>query len=66
MSRLQVGGLALIIKAENPDNLGVVVKLVDKLFFGGYEGFKTSGATSGNFSPRVGFYPRRQTNSRPI
>lgn len=30
MSRLQVGGLALVIKAENPKNLGVVVKLVSR------------------------------------
>lgn len=28
MSRLQVGGLALLIKAQNPKNLGVVVKIV--------------------------------------
>lgn len=29
-NRLQVGGLALVIKAENPKNLGVVVKLVSR------------------------------------
>lgn len=29
-NRLQVGGLALVIKAENKNNLGVVVKLVSK------------------------------------
>ena len=57
MSRLQVGGLALIIKADSQDNLGVVVKLIDKLFFEGYEGFKTSGATSGNFSPSSWLLP---------
>lgn len=28
MSRLQVGGLALIIRAKNPKNLGVVVRLI--------------------------------------
>lgn len=33
MSRLQVGGLALIIKANNPENLGLTVTLVG--FFDG-------------------------------
>lgn len=28
MSRLQVGGLALLIQAVNPKNLGVVVKII--------------------------------------
>ena len=28
MSRLQVGGLALVIRAKNPKNLGVVVRLI--------------------------------------
>lgn len=51
MSRLQVGGLALIIRSKKPENLGVVVRLIDRCFCGGYEGFKTKGAHTGNFSP---------------
>lgn len=30
MSRLQVGGLALVIKAINPDNIGVTVQLIGR------------------------------------
>mgnify|MGYP006987817176 FL=1 len=39
-NRLQVGGLALVIKAENPKNLGVVVKLVSR---DGYYDWKIEG-----------------------